>query len=102
MSTNLSSKTFAQIYKESLHNLGLVEGSDGNKTFIGKKRFFGLLSPRIIGEVKEKPRQTTNGLDGEFRVISYNVRSLMWDLAEAIETNCGIESEVEISVSHRI
>lgn len=90
--------SFEVPYNECLINLGLVEGKAKGKTFIGKKRFFRFLGPKIIGEVVEKPILTFEGLVGEFRVIAYEVKSLMWDLAENIETRCGVQSEVSISI----
>ena len=92
-------KNFEDIYKKSLKKLRLREGNARGKTFIGVIRWFGLLEPKVIGEILEKPQITATGVEGQFRVLAYETKSSMWDLAEEIEKALDVESEVEIQLN---
>ena len=94
--------SFDEFYARQLEKLRLDEEVLRGKTMLVSTHWFFNILPRvypeIIGGVMEKPRQQKDGtITGNFRAMT-GIRGPIWNLANAIEKQFGVESEVVISL----
>ncbi len=99
---NVMMMTLNECCAVKLRNLGLTFGQhqDGRIVIGSTRWFFGIprFRPKIIGEVLKRPVFTKSGHTGFFQ-FSAGPKGPIWDLAEVLEKDFGIEVEIWIDPS---
>ncbi len=94
----LPKNQFESFYNQQLAMLKFAEEKDQDKTFITRKRWYGLRKPQRIGEVIEMPQMSNGKVIGSLRLLAYDLKTPLWDIIINVGEEFNVVTDIQFKL----